>query len=42
MEEFIWVDTKRMVADVLTKDSAPTYLIKEILDSGIINQERKE
>ena len=30
VEEFIWVDTKRMIADVLTNESAPTYLIKKV------------
>ena len=33
VEKFIWVDTKNMIADVLTKESAPTFLITEILDN---------
>ena len=40
VEKFIWCDTKRMIADVLTKDSAPTELIKEVFENGVlINQE---
>ena len=37
VEKFIWVNTKNMIADVLTKDSAPIHLIKDILDNGILN-----
>ena len=28
-----------MIADVLTKESTPTYLIKEILDNGVLNSD---
>ena len=31
-----------MIADVLTKDSAPTYLIKEVLDNGVLNNQTGE
>ena len=31
MEKSIWVDMKNMIEDVLTKESAPTFLITEIL-----------
>ena len=37
VEEFIWVDTKNMIADVLTKESAPTFLIKEALDNSMLD-----
>ena len=42
VEKFIWVDTKNMIADVLTKDSAPTHLIKEVLDKGVLNNTTAE
>ena len=38
-EKFIWVDKKNMIADVLTKKSAPTYLIKEVLSNGVLNNQ---
>ena len=42
MEKFIWVDTKNMIADVLTKESARTYLIKEVFDDGVLNIQTRE
>ena len=43
VEKYIWTNTKNMIADILTKDSAPTYLMKEVLDSGqFSNQEGGE
>ena len=42
MEKFIWVDTKNMIADVLTKESAPTHLIKDVLDNGVLNNKTGE
>ena len=37
VEKSIWVYTKNMIADVLTKESAPTFLITEILDNGWVD-----
>ena len=44
MEKSIWVDMKNMIEDVLTKESAPTFLITEILimgifDKGVLNKD---
>ena len=39
VEKFIWVDTKNMIAGVLTKESAPSFLIKNVLDNGVLNND---
>ena len=39
VKKFIWVHTKNIIANVLTKESAPTFLIKEILDYGMLNSD---
>ena len=36
---FIWVNTKMMIADILTKESAPIELIKEGLKTGLENNQ---
>ena len=37
VQTFKWIETKAMIADVFTKESAPTELIKEVLDQGRLN-----
>ena len=41
IEKFQWVDTKAMLADVFTKDSAPSDTIKDVLEHGRIDLENK-
>ena len=36
---FIWVNTKMIIADILTKESAPIELIKEVLKTGLENNQ---
>ena len=36
-EKSIWVDTKNIIVDVLTKESALIFLITEILDNGWVD-----
>merc|ERR1712098_154799 len=43
VEKYIWVDTKNMLADVLTKESADSQALKRIFENGDIEiQIRKE
>ena len=37
VQTFKWIETKAMIADVFTKESAPTELIKEVLEQGRLN-----
>ena len=39
VEKSIWVDTKNMIADVLTKESVPTLLIMGILNNGVLSND---
>ena len=43
VEKYIWVDTKNMLADVLTKESADSQALKRVFENGDIDiQIRKE
>ena len=39
VEKSIWADMKNKIADVLTKESNTTFLIMEILDNGVLNND---
>ena len=47
VEAFHWIDTKKMLADVFTKDSANSDIIKKVLEQGSLEpvlgkKDRKE